>query len=163
MIKVAVLTISDRSYNKIRDDLSGPALIEFIKNNFENTDILYDILPDEAYMISSKLTELCEQNFELIVTTGGTGVMKRDVTPEATLNVIEKRLPGFEEIMRMKSFEITPNGIISRAVVGFKNETLIINLPGNPNAAVENLSFVLPAIPHTLAKLKGDPSEPTEN
>ena len=96
---------------------------------------------------------------DLIVTTGGTGVAKRDVTPEATRLVMERELPGFGEVMRMESYKITPTAMVSRAICGTRKESLIINLPGSPRAATECLGFVLSALPHTLEKLKGDTSD----
>ncbi len=162
-MKVAIITISDRSYRGEREDKSGPALSEFIKANLDVDELQMKIIPDEKSYIIRTLKLFCNNHFDLIITTGGTGVTTRDVTPEATLEVIEKRLWGFEEIMRIKSYEKTPNGIISRGVAGVCKKTLIMNLPGNPRGAVENLSFVLPAIPHTIAKIHDDPSEPGES
>ncbi len=161
-MKVAVITISDRSYRKEREDRSGPALIDFIKNRLSPEEIKYKIVPDEKSYITKAIKLFCKEQFDLIVTTGGTGVTTRDVTPEATLEIIERRLWGFEEIMRVKSYEKTPHGIISRGVAGICGKTLIINLPGNPNGAVENLEFIIKAIPHTIAKIHDDPSEPDE-
>ncbi len=161
-MKVAVITISDRSYRGEREDKAGPLLIRFIKEHLQPDTVTYKLVPDERSYIVNALRTFCREGYELIVTTGGTGVTTRDVTPEATLEVIERRLPGFEEIMRVRSFEITPHAIISRAVVGICRKTLIINLPGNPKGAVENLEIVLPAIPHTIAKIHDDPFEPGE-
>jgi len=158
MINAVVITLSDRSFNNKREDLSGPVLIDYLKKEFTDIQISYKLLPDDINLIEKLLRELCDKT-DLVVTTGGTGVMERDITPDATLKVIEKRLLGFEEVMRLKSFEITPHGIISRGIVGSCGKTLIINLPGSPKAAVENISFISSAIPHTIAKLQGDPRE----
>ena len=162
-MKVAVITISDRSYRGEREDKAGPQLINFIKEKLSPEEVTYKLVPDERSYIVNALRTFCNQGFDLIVTTGGTGVTSRDVTPEATLEVIERRLWGFEEIMRVKSYEKTPHGIISRGVVGICKKTLIINLPGNPRGAVENLEVVIPAIPHTIAKIHDDPSEPGDS
>ncbi len=153
-IKAAVLTISDRSSRGEREDKSGPTIKELLK--FINAEIIeYLIIPDERDIISAKLKELADvAKADLIVTTGGTGLTQRDVTPEATLDVIDKRIPGFEEAMRAESIKITPHGMLSRAVAGLRNKTLIINLPGSPKAVRENLSVVLPAIPHAIELVK---------
>ncbi len=118
------------------------------------------IIPDEQDDISHGLITCCdEMRCDLIVTTGGTGVGPRDVTPEATRSVIERELPGFGEAMRMESLKITPHAVISRAFAGIRKHCLIINLPGSPKAARENLSTVLPALAHAIAKIQGDPSD----
>lgn len=149
-IKVAVITISDRSSRGEREDKSGLVIIELLKSI--NAEIIeYIIIPDERDIISSNLKRLADvTKVDLIVTTGGTGLTQRDVTPEATLDVIDKRIPGLEEAMRAESIKITPHGMLSRAVAGLRNKTLIINLPGSPKAVRENLSVVLPAIPHAI-------------
>ncbi len=159
-MKVAVVTISDRSYRKERKDLSGPAIIEIIKKELESGEIGYRVIPDEKSYIIRSLRYYCNLGYDLIITTGGTGVTTRDVTPEATLEVINRRLPGFEEIMRIKGFDKTPNAIISRGVTGICGKTLIVNLPGSPQGATENLQVILPAIPHTVEKIHDEPSEP---
>jgi molybdenum cofactor synthesis domain-containing protein len=120
----------------------------------------YEILPDEKELIAEKLKLLADScKIDLIVTTGGTGVGPRDVTPEATLSVIDRELPGMAEAMRAESLKKTPHAMISRAVAGIRKQTLIINLPGSPRAVRENLSVVLPALPHAIEKIKGDPSD----
>lgn len=151
----AILTISDRSYYGEREDASGPVIREMLqKNNFEV--IFYQIIPDEKDIIAQKLIELSDDiRADLIITTGGTGLSPRDVTPEATLQVIDKRVFGLEEAMRAESMKITPHGMLSRAVAGVRGKTLIINLPGSPKAVKENLSVVLPAIPHAIEILRG--------
>ncbi len=153
-IKAAVLTISDRSSRGEREDKSGP-VIKVLLESINAEIIEYLIIPDERDIISAKLKELADiAKADLIVTTGGTGLTQRDVTPEATLDVIDKRIPGFEEAMRAESIKITPHGMLSRAVAGLRNKTLIINLPGSPKAVRENLSVVLPAIPHAIELVK---------
>lgn len=155
---VAIITISDKGSRGEREDRSGPALEKMLKDIYDVKRTL--IVPDEIDVISDTLKTLVdEEKIDLIITTGGTGVAKRDVTPEATRMVIEKDLPGFAEIMRIESFKITPHGIISRGICGIRGESIIINLPGSPRAATECLSFVLNAIPHALSKVKGDTTE----
>ena len=120
----------------------------------------YQILPDEKVQIIEALTRLCDSgSLDLIITTGGTGVAPRDVTPEATREVIHRELPGMAEAMRAESLKKTPNAMISRAVAGIRNRTLIINLPGSPRAVRENLAVVLPALAHAVEKIQGDPSD----
>jgi molybdopterin adenylyltransferase len=156
--KAAIITVSDKGSVGQRVDTGGPALREILAKTFDVTGIT--IVPDEAPLIARTIKELIDRDkVDLVVTTGGTGVGKRDVTPEATRSVMEKDLPGFAEVMRMESYRITPRGIISRAVCGIRGESIIINLPGSPKAAVECLMFVLSAIPHALSKIKGDQSD----
>ncbi len=158
-IRAAVLTISDKGSRGERVDTSGPAVRELL----EQADITVAhgaIIPDEQDGISRGLIACCdEMRCDLIVTTGGTGVGPRDVTPEATRSVIERELPGFGEAMRMESLKITPHAVISRALAGIRKHCLIINLPGSPKAARENLNTVLPALAHAIAKIQGDPSD----
>ena len=158
MINCAILTVSDKGSRGEREDKSGQTLREMLPDD-SYTVAEYQIVPDEVEEIKEKLLEFCSSGLDLILTTGGTGVSPRDVTPEATRQVIEKEVPGMAEAMRMESTKITPHGMVSRAVVGLRGETLIINLPGSPKAAKENLQVVLPAIPHTIEKIKGDPSD----
>ena len=152
--RAAVITISDKGSVGQRVDTSGPALKEILINTFEVGDIT--IVPDEVPIIARTIKELIdEQGIDLVVTTGGTGVSARDVTPEATRTVIDRELPGFGEVMRMESYKITPKAIISRAIAGIRKKSIVVNLPGSPKAAVECLSFVLDAIPHALAENSG--------
>lgn len=158
-MKAAILTLSDRCSTGERADGSGPAL----KNWLEERGVTVtctEVIPDEASLISEKLIEWSDSGaYDLILTTGGTGVSPRDVTPEATERVVERLLPGFGEVMRMESLKKTPHAIISRAVAGIRKNTLIINLPGSPRGATENIGFVWTAVPHAIAKLQGDPEE----
>ena len=151
-IKIAagVITVSDRSYRGEREDASGPVIIELLESiGAEIKD--FRILPDEKDMIADAMKSLADDlGVDLIVSTGGTGLSSRDVTPEATLEIIDKRVLGMEEAMRAESMKITSHGMLSRAVVGIRHRTLIINLPGSPKAVRENLSVVLPAIPHAI-------------
>lgn len=152
---VAIITISDKGSRGEREDKSGPALREMLTDAYEVNDIT--IIPDEVSIIADTIKKFTDElRIDLIVTTGGTGLGKRDVTPEATRIVIEKDLPGFAEAMRMESYKITSRGIISRGICGIRGESIIINLPGSPKAATECLSFIVSALPHALSKLKGD-------
>ncbi len=159
VFKVAILTISDRGSKGEREDSSGPLIQEMIKD-LPGKVIHYEIIPDEKEMITEALKKSADQlKADLILTTGGTGLSPRDVTPDATLKVIEKEVPGFSEAMRAESLKKTPHAMISRAVSGIRGESLIVNLPGSPKSVRENLRVILPALPHALSKLKGDKSE----
>ena len=156
-MKFAVITLSDKGYIKERDDLTGPLLIDFIQKNLEDMELAYyTVIPDDKQMLKKELIDLSDDNIDLIITNGSTGIAPRDIAPDVTLELIEKRLHGFEEAMRLKSFEKTPTAIVSRACVGTRKNSLIINVPGSPKAAIENISVVLGAILHTIKKLQGD-------
>lgn len=153
-----VITISDKGSKGERVDTSGPGVRAALETAFDVKDVI--IVPDEADLIAATIKQqIDERQIDLVVTTGGTGVGPRDVTPEATRAVIEKDLPGFAEVMRMESYRITPFAMISRAVCGIRGQSIIINLPGSPKAAVECISFIRKALPHALEKVKGDPAE----
>ncbi len=155
MFTLAVLTVSDRSSKGQREDLSAPEIKDWaVSHGIEVAS--ESVVPDELDDIKKKLIEYSDNGISLILTTGGTGFAPRDVTPEATRSVIERFAPGFAEVMRMKSMEITPHGMLSRAVAGIRKQSLIINLPGSPKAVRENLIFIEKAIPHALELLKGD-------
>ncbi len=161
---LAWITLSDKGYVGRREDRAGPLIAELLdKQTGGPLELAWAqgfLLPDEPGRLRALLTELAlEQGFDLIVTTGGTGVAPRDTTPETTLAVIEKRLPGMEAAMLQASLRKTPHAVISRAVVGTLGRALIINLPGSPKAVRENLEALLPALDHALAKLQGDPSD----
>jgi molybdenum cofactor synthesis domain-containing protein len=158
-LSAAILTISDRGARGERQDVSGPRIRTLIEALPAEVSV-YEVIPDDEDVIVDRLRQYsATRSVDVIVTTGGTGVGPRDVTPEATRKVIDKELLGFEIAMILESLKKTPHGMISRAVVGMRNQTLIINLPGNPKAVEENLRAILPALPHTVAKMKGDPSE----
>lgn len=158
-MRAAILTVSDKGSRGEREDLGGPLLRQWLtEHGVEIT--LSAIVADEVVQIAAKLQEWADQQQpELILTTGGTGVSPRDVTPEATLQVLERQLPGFSEQMRLESLKITPMAILSRAVAGICNRSLIINLPGSPRGAIENLTAVWAAIPHAVAKISGNSAD----
>lgn len=157
MIKAAILTLSDKGSRGEREDLSGLTIKEMLKEISAEV-IFYDILPDEKELIKEKLFEYIGK-VDLILTTGGTGLSPRDVTPEATREVIEKEIPGIPEIMRIEGMKKTPRAMLSRAVAGIRDQTLIINLPGSPIAVKENLQVIMDTIPHAIEKIKGDTTE----
>jgi molybdopterin adenylyltransferase len=157
VISVAVLTMSDKGSKGEREDLSGPLIGEMIKKIGAELNY-YEILPDEKILIKEKLIEYSKK-IDLILTTGGTGLSTRDVTPDATLEVIDKEVPGIAEAMRSEGLKKTSRAMLSRAVAGVKGDALIINLPGSPKAVKEGLSVILDVIPHAIEKIKGDPSE----
>lgn len=159
MIRTAILTMSDKGSRGERADGTGPAIRKELDNKGYSIEY-YKMIPDEKSEIESELIYLCDElKMDLILTDGGTGFSKRDITPEATRNIIEKYVPGIGEAMRMKSLQITPKAMLSRGIAGIRGETLIINLPGSPKGAVENLQFIMPAIPHGIEILKGEASE----
>ena len=156
MITIAVLTLSDKGSRGERADQSGPLIAEIVKGT--GTVKYYDVLPDDREMIRKRLLEYTGKA-DLILTTGGTGLSPRDVTPDATLDVIERQVPGIAEAMRMEGMKKTRRSMLSRAVAGVKGQTLIINLPGSPKAVKENLEAILEVIPHAIEKIKGDTQE----
>lgn len=150
-MKVGIITVSDRSSRGEREDGSGPVLKAMVRDKLRAVEILCAIVPDEVGAIRTKLLDYADgEACALLLTTGGTGVSIRDVTPEATRGVIEKELPGFSEAMRMESFAKTPLSVLSRALAGVRGKCLIINLPGSPKGASECLEILLPAIGHAL-------------
>lgn len=157
MISIAILTLSDKGAEGTRTDESGPVLRELVAGLGQVVHA--EILPDDRSRIRDRLIELCDQGVRLVLTTGGTGLSPRDVTPEATLDIAERIVPGMAEAMRAVSLAKTPRAMISRAVAVVRGRTLIINLPGSPRGAKENLEAVLPALEHALEKIAGDPSD----
>jgi molybdenum cofactor synthesis domain-containing protein len=155
-ILVGVLTVSDRSARGERVDESGPVLRSIVEDQLNAQVARWAVVPDEAAQITAMLCAWAdEDHLDLILTTGGTGVAPRDVTPEATLAVIERRALGIEEAMRAASLQVTPYAMLSRAVAGIRGRTLIINLPGNPRAVRDQMAVILPVLPHAIALLRG--------
>jgi len=152
--RVGVLTVSDRSARGEREDASGPALVQLIEQQPGFSVVKYEVVADDQAAIEAVMIEWADHyRLDLILTTGGTGFAPRDVTPEATLAVIDRPAPGLAEAMRAASMEVTPHAMLSRATAGMRGQTLIINLPGSPKAARENLTTVLPALRHGLELL----------
>ena len=159
MFTVGILTISDKGSRGERQDKSGEAIREI----FSSMDVRianYDIVPDEKELVVEKLVNWADRGkLDVVITTGGTGLTPRDVTPEATLAVVDRIVPGFAEAMRAESLKKTPHAMLSRAVVGTRGQCLIINLPGSPKAVQECLAVILPALPHAVETLKGQSGE----
>ena len=159
MIRVGILTISDRCSKGEREDKSGD-VIRKIMSQFGTRVVDYAIIPDNKEKIVGKLTEWSDEGgVDLIITTGGTGLAPRDVTPEATQDVIDRIVPGFSEAIRAKGIKKTPHAMLSREVSGVRGETLIVNLPGSPKAVRESLPVILPALPHAIEVIKGEAVE----
>ncbi|MHB8843447.1 MAG: MogA/MoaB family molybdenum cofactor biosynthesis protein [Nitrospirota bacterium] len=159
MIRTAIITLSDKGAKGEREDESGRVIREMVGTVGAEVRH-YEVLPDEQPLIAAALARLSDSGaIDLILTTGGTGVAPRDVTPEATREVIDRELPGMAEAMRAASLLKTPRAMISRAVAGIRKQTLIVNLPGSPKAVRENLAVILPALEHAVEKIKGDPSD----
>lgn len=154
-MRVAVITLSDSGYAGKRSDLSGPAIQEMVEER-DWTVVQTTLLPDGREMLERELRRLCDGGLaDLILTTGGTGFSPTDVTPEATMAVVERPTPGIPEAMRYYSLQITPRAMLSRAAAGIRGRTLIVNLPGSPKAVRECLQAILPALDHGLEILKG--------
>jgi molybdopterin adenylyltransferase len=162
MFNLGIITISDKASQGKRPDKSGP----LIKDGFASMDckvVNYEVIPDEKDTIAQKLAQWADTGtMDIIITTGGTGLAPRDVTPEATLAIVDKEVPGLAEMMRVKSFAVTPNAMISRAAAGMRKECLIINLPGSPKAVVECLEVIMPVLPHAVDVIKGRVPEHTK-
>lgn len=157
---LAWVTLSDKGSRGEREDKSGPLIEEMARQCLQLRHVQGYIIPDEEPLLRALLTDLAlVQGYDIILTTGGTGVSPRDITPEAMQKILERELPGFSAAMLMASLSKTPHAAISRAKAGILGTSLIINLPGSPKAVAENLVAVLPAIGHTLEKIKGDPSD----
>lgn len=159
MISAGIITVSDKGSQGKREDLTGPAIAEILAG--AAMDIKHAIIiPDEPDLIRETIIDFADvKKLDLIVTNGGTGVSPRDLTPDATMEVIDKQIPGMAEAMRHQSMAVTPHAMISRAVTGIRGKSLIINLPGSPKGAKENLAVVLPALKHAIEKIKGDDRE----
>ena len=159
MKRAAIITLSDSGYRGEREDKSGPVIREILeKEGYEIT--FTELLPDDRAMIAGKLQEIADSgSTDLILTTGGTGFSQRDVTPEATEEVIERRVPGIPEAMRAYSMTITKRAMLSRATAGIRGTTLIINLPGSPKAVRESLEYIIEALGHGLEILSGEATD----
>jgi molybdenum cofactor synthesis domain-containing protein len=151
-MKIGIITVSDKGSKGEREDLSGPAIMEKFK--FPHSTFEYAIVPDEIEQISSKTIEFVDaKRCDLVLTTGGTGLSPRDVTPEATRAVMDREIPGIAEAIRSESIKIKKTAMLSRAAAGSRGKSLIINLPGSPKAVSECLEIVLPVITHALEVL----------
>ncbi len=158
-MNVIVITLSDKGYKGEREDASGKLICKIAEEHGYEV-IEHILLPDERKLISEKLIEICDNyKADLILTTGGTGFSIRDITPEATKDIIEREVPGIPEAMRINSLSITKRAMLSRGVAGIRKETLIVNLPGSPKAVQENLLYVIEDIKHGIEILKGSASE----
>jgi len=156
--QIGVLTLSDKGARGDRQDESGKLLAEMVQSFGDIAR--YQIIADEEEKIFLVLKSWVDDlHLDLILTTGGTGLSPRDVTPQATARLVDYQVPGMAEAMRMASMKKTPRAMLSRALVGVRGQTMIINLPGSPKGVRENLEVLLPALPHALAKLKGDPAD----
>lgn len=154
-MRVAIITLSDSGYAGQREDKSGPAIRELAEG--AGYEVVHTaLLPDGIEPLASELKRLCDEDMaDLILTTGGTGFSPTDLTPEATLSVVERPAPGIAEAMRYNSLQITPRAMLSRAAAGIRKKTLIVNLPGSPKAVRECLEFILPSLGHGLEILRG--------
>jgi molybdopterin adenylyltransferase len=158
-IKVGILTISDRGSAGDYEDKSGPRIRQIVAEALNGAVTQTTVVPDELVIIKETLLEWVDQHhLDLIFTTGGTGFAPRDVTPEATRLIIEKEAPGLVFAMLHSSLAVTPHAMLSRMVAGIRKQTLIVNLPGSPKAAKENLETILPALPHAVQLLRDDPA-----
>ncbi|MGE4272940.1 MAG: molybdenum cofactor biosynthesis protein B [Desulfitobacterium sp.] len=159
MLRVGVITASDKGSQGQREDLSGAVLKDLVKE-IGGEVVLYTIVPDDQEILAQTMKEWVDVNgLDLILTTGGTGFSLRDVTPEATISIADRLVPGIAEVMRYESYKITPKAMLSRAVAVLRKKTLIINMPGSPKAVKECWEALVPALPHGIQILKGEASE----
>ncbi|KJD35003.1 molybdopterin adenylyltransferase [Tamlana sedimentorum] len=164
-IKIGIITVSDRASNGVYEDLSGKAIINTLNDYLtSNWQAIYKIIPDEQDVIEQTIIDMVDnENCCLVVTTGGTGPAKRDVTPEATEAVCNRMMPGFGELMRAESLKYVPTAILSRQTAGLRGSSLIINLPGKPKSIRECLDAVFPAVPYCIDLIQGPYLECNEN
>ena len=159
MFSLGILTISDKGSRGERQDVSGQAIRDSL-SLVDSFVAKYEVVPDERDVIANKLASWADEgSVDIILTTGGTGLSQRDVTPEATMSILDKVVPGFTEAMRAKTFGLTPMAMLSRAVAGIRGKCLIINLPGSPEAVRQCLGVILPVIPHAVEIIRGEITE----
>ena len=159
MLNTGIITVSDKGWRGQRQDKSSQVIKDILSSQGYKF-AKYEIVPDEAELIAAKLIEWADEgSVDVILTTGGTGLAQRDVTPEATLSVVDKVVPGITEAMRAETFKVTPSAILSRATAGVRGRCLIINLPGSPKAVRECLGVIIPVIPHAIEIIKGEVTE----
>lgn len=159
MIRVGIVTASDKGSRGEREDRSGQVIAEAVQT-IDGAVVAYKVVPDERVELAATLREMADdQRLDLVFTTGGTGFSPRDVTPEATLDVVERLVPGIAEVMRAESMKLTNRAMLTRGVAGIRGKTLIVNLPGSPKAVRECLDIILPALPHGIEILKGEAGE----
>ncbi|WP_434510151.1 MogA/MoaB family molybdenum cofactor biosynthesis protein [Desulfitobacterium sp. AusDCA] len=159
MLRVGVITASDKGSRGEREDLSGALLKELVKD-IDGEVVEYRVLPDEQHLLAQLMKEWADDlKLDLILTTGGTGFSLRDVTPEATKEIADRMVPGIAEVMRYESLKVTPKAMLSRATSALRKRTLIINMPGSPKAVKECWQAIAPALPHGIQILKGEASE----
>lgn len=155
-MRIGILTVSDRAHAGVYEDESGPALADLVREHFQTDVDITHIVPDDFMEIKRALEKWCDDaHLDLILTTGGTGFAPRDVTPEATRAALEKEAPGLVQAMVAASLQKTPHAMLSRMAAGIRGRTLIVNLPGSPQAARENFLTILPALPHALELIRG--------
>ena len=157
MFLTAIITASDKGYAGERTDESGPAIAAMLDENYRV--VSRTVLPDDRKMLADEMRRLCRQSMDIIFTTGGTGFSERDVTPEATMDVIDRQAPGISQAMMFHSLSVSPKAMLSRGIAGICGHTLIINLPGSPKAVRENLEYILEPLKHGLEILKGEAGE----
>ena len=155
-IRAAVLTVSDRCAAGRTTDTAGPAVVQMLQHQLRAQVVWTGLAPDEQETITETIRAISGRNLDLLVTVGGTGCGPRDVTPEATRAAITREVPGLAQAMRAASARITPHALLQRGLCGIRNSTLIVNLPGSEKAATENLTVILPALPHAVQLLRGD-------
>ena len=162
-MNVGILTVSDRGASGDYEDRSGPLLQRILETNTSWSVSRYEVVPDDRDTVAQRLAAWCDNGLNLILTSGGTGFAPRDITPEATRQVIEREAPGIAEALRSESLKITRHAMLSRGVAGIRGRTLIVNLPGSPKAARENMDVLLPVLPHALALLADAPGTESQH